>query len=187
MPSGSAVDVTDILVKGGEQRVALLRYCVMSMTVEPLFVFLTQQYRLRPTHIAALALYDVFCALDAPARVRASGALPPKNLTLQATAYSIRQQWDQLQSPEQPDQRSTVSITTPYRNLFDPVVASVRDDPQGYFAQLGTRYDPRLAPHENLPSGRMTAAQRHFVENVWRRAARPRLVAAGFWQVADIE
>jgi hypothetical protein len=33
----------------------------------------------------------------------------------------------------------------------------------------------------------MNAAQQHFVERVWRPVARPELVAAGFWQIANIE
>jgi hypothetical protein len=187
MPSRYAVDVTDTLVKGGEQRVALLRYCVMSVTVEPLFVFLTQEYRLRPTHNAALALYDVFCAPDAPARVRAADLLPPRNLTLVAATRAIRQQWACLQRPEQREEGPAVSITTPHRNLFDPVAHSLQSNPDGHFLQLAMRYDPRLSPQQNLPGGKMDAVQRHFMDNVWRPVARPRLVAAGFWQVANIE
>jgi hypothetical protein len=187
MQSGSTVDVTDILVKGGERRVALLRYCVMSVTVEPMFVFLTQEYRLRPTHIAALSLYDVFCAPDAPARVRALDLLPPRNLSLVMATEAIRQQWAWLQRPEQPEEGPTVSITMPHRNLFDPLAHSLQKNPDGHFLQLGSRYDPLLSAQQNLPGGKLNAAQRHFVDNVWRPVARPRLVAAGFWQVANIE
>jgi hypothetical protein len=185
MPSNSSVDLTEILVKGGEQRVALLRYCVMSVTMEPLFVFLTHEYRLRPGHSAALALYDIFCAPDAPARIRALEVLPPRNLSLLAAIQAIRQQWAHLQRPEQPEEGPTVSITTPHRNLFDLVAHTVRTDT--HFTQLASRFDPRLSPQENMPNGRMNAAQRHFVEKVWRPAVRPRLVAAGFWQIASIE
>jgi hypothetical protein len=63
----------------------------------------------------------------------------------------------------------------------------VRNDPAGRFAELGRQYDPRLAPQQNLPGGKMGAAQRHFVEHIWRPVARPRLLAAGFWQIANIE
>src|SRR5437867_2774371 len=88
MPSNLEMHLTEILAKGGEQRVALLRYCVMSITMEPVFVFLAQEYRLRPTHAAALALYDVFCARDALARIGVMEALPPRNLQLQAAVES---------------------------------------------------------------------------------------------------
>jgi hypothetical protein len=187
MRSLSRIDIGDILVRGGEERVALLRYCVMSVTMEPLFVFLAQEYRFRPTHVAALALYDVFCAPAAPARIQAPGALPPMNLKLLAAAQSIRQQWARLESPLEPDDAATVSITAPARNLFDLVTDSVRSDRAGRFARVGDQYDPRLAPHQNLPGGRMSATQRHFVERIWRPIARPRLVVAGFWQIASIE
>ncbi len=181
------VNIGEILVKGGEERVALLRYCVISVTMEPLFVFLTHEYRLRPTHLAALALYDVFCAPHAPARLGTLDVLPPRNLALKAAVESIRQQSAHLQSPRAPDDGATVSIATPHRNMFDFVVDSVQGDPTGRFARVGNQYDPGLAPHRNLPGGRMSAAQRHFVERIWRPLARPRLVAAGFWRIANVE
>jgi hypothetical protein len=181
------VDITEILTKGGERRIALLRYCVMSVAMEPVFVFLTQEYRLRPTHVAALALYDVFCSREALAKISALAALPPRNLQLQATVESIRAQWAQLQSPPQTDERSDPAITTPHRNLFDRVAEAVVNDPTGHFAAVASRYDRRLAPLQNLPGGKMNPAQRYFVDRVWRPLARPRLVAAGFWQIANIE
>ena len=187
MPCGSAVDLNQILMKGGERRVALLRYCVMSIAMEPVFVFLTHEYRLRPSHVAALALYDIFCAPDAPAKIRASEALPPRNLSLVAATQAIRRQWAYLQRPEPSEEDPTVSITMPHRNLFDLVARAVQKDANGHFGQLSTRFDPHLSPQENLPSGRMNAVQRHFVERVWQPVARPRLVAAGFWQIANIE
>jgi len=187
MPANAEVDLSGILIKGGEQRVALLRYCVMSVTMEPVFLFLTQEYRLRPTHAAALALYDVFCARDALARIGVVEGLPPRNLQLQAAVESIREQWTQLQSPAQPDERSGVAITAPHRNLFDPVADAVWNDSAGRLAELARQYDPSLAPQQNLPGGKMGAVQRHFVEHIWRPVARPRLLAAGFWQIANIE
>ena len=187
MPLNAEVDITEILMKGGEQRIALLRYCVISMAIEPVFVFLAQEYRLRPTHAAALALYDVFCARDALARIKALDALPPRNLQLHATVQSIREQWTQLQSPPHADDRPDVAITAPHRNLFDRVAEAVCNDPTGGFASVASQYDPGVAPLQNLPGGKMNAVQRHFVERVWRPLARPRLVAAGFWQIANIE
>ena len=182
------VAITEVLTRGGAPRIALLRYCVMSVTMEPVFVFLTQEYRLRPTHVAALALYDVFCAPDAPARIKAGDALPPRNLGLVAAARSIRQQWDYLQGAAEPrEEEASVSITTPYRNLFDSIARSVQDDPEGPFARLELHFDPQLSPQENFPRGKMNAGQRHFVEKIWQPVVRPRLVAGGFWHVANIE
>lgn len=181
------VATTEVLTRGGAPRIALLRYCVMSVTMEPVFVFLTQEYRLRPTHVAALALYDVFCAPDAPARIKARDALPPRNLALVAAMRSIRQQWNYLQGTGDPQEEASISITTPYKNLFDPVARSVQNDTKGAFARLELQFDPRLSPQENLPGGNMNAGQRHFVEKIWQPVVRPRLVAAGFWHIANIE
>ena len=181
------MDLTEILTTGGEQRVALLRYCVMSVAMEPVFVFLAQEYRLRPAHAGALALYDIFCARDAVARIGVLEALPPRNLQLQAAIESIREQWTQLQSQPQADEHPGVAITSPHRNLFDRVADAIRNDPAGRFAEVGRRNDPMLAPYQNLSGGKMSAGQRHFVENIWKPLARPRLIAAGFWQIVNIE
>src|SRR5262249_22017522 len=135
-----AVDITEILVRGGAPRIALLRYCVMSVTMEPVFVFLTQEYRLRATHVAALALYDIFCAPDAPARVKAGNVLPPRNLALLAAIRAIRQQWDHLQGATEGREEATVSITTPYRNLFDLIARSVQNDSEGGFTRIERQY-----------------------------------------------
>ena len=44
------------LQAGGRGRIDLLRHCVQSVTMEPLFAFLVQEYRQRPRHAAAIAL-----------------------------------------------------------------------------------------------------------------------------------
>jgi hypothetical protein len=181
------VDIEEILRRGGGARVGLLRHCVLSVTMEPLFVFSVREYRLRPTHLAALALYDVFCAAEAPARIRAPRVLPPRDLRIHAAIQVIRMQRAQMQSPAPPDVTSAVPITIPHRDLFDPVAEALRSDPQGGYQALACRYDPARSPHENLPDGKMSAFQRYFVENIWQPVARPRLVDAGFWHMASIE
>lgn len=181
------VDIAEILTRGGAPRIALLRYCVMSVTMEPVFVFLTDEYRLRPTHAAALALYDLFCAPDAPARIKAWEALPPRNLALAVPIRSIRQQWDYLQSTREPQEEASISITAPYRNLFDFIARSVQNNAEGAFVRIELEFDLGLSPQENLPGGKMNAGQRHFVEKIWRPVVRPRLVAAGFWHMGNIE
>jgi len=178
------VNVTEILAQGGEGRIALLRYCVMSITSEPVFLFLVREYRLRPTQQSALALYDVFCAPGAPARVRSPTALPPRDLHLSAATDSIRKQRAALQ---QSVDDLPVSTTIPHRDLFDRVTGTLQQDPEGPLARVAGDYDPGRTPHQNLPGGRMNAVQKHFVEKVWRPIARPLLVAAGFWQIASIE
>jgi len=181
------IDLAGILSRGGEARIALLRYCVMSITPEPVFLFLVNEYRLRPAHPSALALYDVFCGPEAPVRVRMHDALPPRDLHLSSAAGSIRKQWVALQSPDPQEEGVRTSITVPHRNLFDRVVAALDVDPEGHMGRLALDYDPARTPHQNLPGGKMTAAQKHFVERVWKPVARPKLTAAGFWQIANIE
>jgi hypothetical protein len=180
-------DIAELLSCGGEGRIALLRYCVMSITPEPVFLFLVQEYRFRPTHRAALALYDVFCAPAAAARVRSPTALPPRDLRLSAAISAIRRQWAELQSPAQPEDGIPVSTTVPHRDLFDRLAAALQQDPDGPLARVARLYDPGRTPHQNLPGGTMNAAQKHFVERVWRPVARPALVVAGFWQIGNIE
>jgi hypothetical protein len=180
------VDLAQILASGGAGRIALLNYCVFSVTMEPLFVFLTGEYRDRPSHQAALALYDVFCAQQAPARLAAYELLPPRELNVPATIARLREQWKQMQSPQLPEGEEAVALTAPSRNLFDAIARGVRAEPDGRWTQVSATFDPLLTPHENLPGGAMTAGQRQFVDNVWQPMVRPRLVQAGFWQLRTL-
>jgi len=180
------VDIPEILEQGGAQRLAFLRYCVLSFSMEPMFVFLVEEFRLRPGHAAALALFDVFCARQAPARLPADEWLPPRELLVEAKIARIRAQWTQMQLPEPPDEESAIAVATPSRDLFDAIVHGVKQDAQGRLARLSSTYDPALTPEENLPGGKMTAGQRQFVENVWHPILKPRLVRAGFWRIVTV-
>lgn len=182
MPFDGGVDLGDILTRGGEPRVSLLRHCVMSVTLEPVFVFLVREYSLRPTHQSALALYDIFCAPGAPARLNAPEVLPPRDLQIRATVDTIRTQARHLASPASDD---SIAITIPPRHLFARVADAVENGDR--FAALARRYDPDLTPQQNLPDGRMNKVQRHFMDRLWRPSLRPRLAAAGFWHIANIE
>lgn len=172
------------LAAGGRGRIDLLKHCVRSVTMEPVFVYLVQEYRQRPRHGAALALFDMFCAPGAPGRLGASPVLPPINLMLAAAVNMLRAQW--LQGEAHPPPRIAPS-TAPMRGLFDRVVETITQDAAGRWAQLALYYNPALEPSENLPGKAMTQAQRHFVENVWKPQIRPRLVDASFWQMQTIE
>jgi hypothetical protein len=146
-----------------------------------------QAYRLRPTHLGALALYDLFCAPDAPTRIRALHLLPPRHLRLFSDIQVIRRQWAQMQSNEVPDEGSSVPITVPHRQLFDFVTEALLSDPDGHYTKLSGTFDPQRTPQQNLPGGKMTEGQRRFRDKIWVPIARPRLVAAGFWQIAVID
>jgi hypothetical protein len=187
MPAKSQINVSDILRRGGEQRIALLRYCVMSVAMEPVFVFLAGEYRLRPTHAGALALYDLFCAADAPTRIQTPGALPPRSMRLVSAIHSIREHGPQAQLPQPSEGLVHISSTIPSRCLFDPIVDSLLQDPNGRLAQVSSEFDLEITPKQQPPGGKMSPSQRHFLEAVWLPIARPRLVGAGYWQIANIE
>ncbi len=172
---------------GARSRIDLLRHCVQSVTMEPVFAFLVQEYRQRPRHAAALALFDMFCAPGAPARLGAHAVLPPMNLMLAAGMHALRAQWSQMQAAEPPAVELAVPVTVPMRGLFDPVVRALTQETDSAWVHLSRYYDPALDPSANLPGGRMSTAQRHFVENVWKPVVRPCLVSAGFWQLQTIE
>ena len=178
------VDISEILTKGGGPRLDFLRYCVMSINMEPIFVFLVDEYRLRATRDAAVALFDVFCARQALARLSAYELLPPRELLVEAAIARIRA--EPVHPPESADDESAIAPATPSRNLFDAIVRGVRDDTHGRLARLSSTYDPALTPEENLPGGKMSAVQRQFVDNVWHPVVKPRLVAAGFWRIATV-
>jgi hypothetical protein len=155
--------------------------------MEPVFVFLAGEYRLRPAHAAALALYDVFCAPRAPARLRGVlNLLPPRDLRLAAAVRAIGAQMDASQPASALHDAAGVVRTAPYRNLFDPLIEALGTDASGLLRRLRVSYDPARTPEQNLPGGRMNSAQRHFVEKIWQPRVRPGLVAAGFWQIATI-
>ena len=182
------VDIHQTLTDGGKARIDLLRYSVMSITMEPLFLFLASEYRLRPTHKSALALFDVFCATQSRARLAAYELLPPRELGLSAEIAQIRGRWTALQSPppEEEDESPRSVAPWPSRVLFDKLVQGLRSDASGRLAAVSTGYDPQLTPQENLPGGKMSAIQRQFVDQVWLPFARPRLVDAGYWQISAI-
>src|SRR4051812_4507840 len=104
------VDIHQTLKHGGKARIELLRYCVMSITMEPLFLFLASEYRLRPPHAGALALFDVFCAAQSRARLAAYELLPPRELALAAEIARIRSRRDALQSPPPEEEQNLRSV-----------------------------------------------------------------------------
>jgi hypothetical protein len=179
------ISVESILMAGGRGRIDLLRHCVWSITMEPVFVFLVHEYRHRPRHAAALGLFDMFCAPGAPARLDPDAVLGPANVTLAASVRTLRAQWLQMQAAEPP--QLAIPVTVPMRGMFDRIVDRLMKNPEGGWARLGLYYNPARDPAENLPEGPMTPAQRHFVEHVWKPRVRPCLVSAGFWQMRTIE
>ncbi len=180
--------------RGGKPLLDLLAFCVMSYRVEALFAFLVREYRLQPTPERALAMFDVFCAPQAPARMRAIEVLPPRNVAFQSEIERLREQWIASQVgpvgeatiEEERDETARLPPPVAPRYLFDSLMAHLQNLPGDPVGAAGRQFDPALSPAENLPGGQMTAGQRAFVERVWQPQIRPALVAAGFWRVGTV-
>jgi hypothetical protein len=182
------VEIQQLFRVGGKQLIDLLDYCVKSMQMDPLFLFLVQEYRNAPTALKAVALYDLFCAAQAVAKVSAAEALPPFNGRMQEVIMPIKVSIGALPPvPANPDSQSQEirRLILPPKYLFDSVASAVQACSES-LVQIERQYDPHRTPVENLPDGKMTIAQRHFVDKVWQPAIRPRLVDAGFWRVASV-
>ena len=159
----------------------LLEYCVKSYKMDAIFVFLVGEYRLRPTVASALALYQMFCANDAPARLSVRELLPPRNLRIEISMAPV-QQAAQPAADLPPARR----LVNPGKHLFDFIVEGILARAGNQLEEVIRQYDPALTPDQNLPGGRMTAGQLAFVEKVWGPLVRSRLVAAGFRRIANI-
>jgi len=195
------MDINQVFLRGGKQLVELLEFSVISLQPDPLFAFLVGEYRLRPTAEGAVALYDVFCAPGTPARISPVDVLPPRNLRIQQDIETLRMHLlghERARSAMQDRQETEESrqdhlatedmeipsIPVPGKYLFDAIVVRVW---QGHsLRSLARSYDPGLSPQENLPDGRMTASQKHFVDKIWEPQLRPYLASAGFRRIANI-
>jgi hypothetical protein len=175
-------DIHDIFARGGKGLVDFLDYCVRSVKMDPVFIFLVSEYRAGPTALKAIALYDCFCAPEALWRVRATTALPPRDLRL-LTAVQPLKDWSAGKGSHPAEGRPP---PLPAKFLFDAVAAQLESDPENEIRRVGLAYDPAKTPFENLPNGGMSAGQRAFVENIWHPILRPRLVAAGFRRITNI-
>src|SRR6185503_7767064 len=85
-----AIDLDDIFTRGGKPLIDVLNYCVRSVQMDPVFAFLVEEYRLSPSQTKAVALYDMFAAPGAPARINAADLLPPQELGLQIMIENFR-------------------------------------------------------------------------------------------------
>jgi hypothetical protein len=119
-------DIQQILRRGGRGLVDFLEYCVLARQLDPIFVFLANEYRLQPTIPGAIALYDTFCPPNAPARLDAVDVLPPRNLGLQQQVERLRRQWDLTQQLTQQPAAAAVDAPT----------NGTEEDPQEEAAEL---------------------------------------------------
>jgi hypothetical protein len=177
-------DIDAIFARGDRRLLSLLEYAVRSVQPDLLFVFLVREYRQHSTAPRAVALFDIFCAPQAPARVSAAEMLPPRNLQLGAAIRPLNLNLAQVQEARA-NGTPAPHLILPPPYLFDALDLQLRKKSSGLRA-IKRNYRIRLSPVENLPGGRMDAAQTYFVGQVWERKLRPRLVAAGFRIVSTI-
>lgn len=184
------VDLDDVMGRGGADLIGLLQYCVYSVQVEPIFVYLARDYQSAPTAAGAVALYDAFCAPGALARLRTIEVLEPYDLRLARPLLALRAlQQAPAVPPGQPEEEKGPRRSAPAgpaRNLFEYIVAHLRGLEDGPLQRAARVYDPALTARENLPGGKLNEGQRYFVDKVWLARVRPLLARAGFWRVATI-
>jgi len=193
-----SIDFEETMNRGGNELIQFLHFCVYSVELAPIFVFLAREYRMRPTVSGALALHANFCENGAPARIKADPVLAPRNLQLDQLVLRMaaQQRIFEVAQQQQKDADADVVANTEGRRgppppspvifLFDDVVGHLRGDLDGPLHTAARTFDPTCSPMQNLPDGRLNVGQRAFVENVWRPRVRPLLVAAGFWRAADL-
>jgi hypothetical protein len=177
-------DIDEIFTRGGKQLIDLLDYSVRAVQTDVLFVFLVREYRELPATPKAVALFDIFCAPQAPARLRDPEILSPFYLQLEAAIRPMKSNLAEIQAAHA-GAGIAPSLFLPQKFLFDAIDVQVRKKSSGLRA-VEHSYRPDHSPLENLPGGRMSAQQRHFVEKVWEPDLRPRLVAAGFRRMGSI-
>lgn len=191
------ISIETFFDRGGRDLIDLLEYCVISLRKDILFHYLVRQYRQRPTAGGAVAMHDMFCAADAPARISAARILAPKDMRLEQAIMPFRQTLLRCAADEvvaddgTSDQTETISrrqVVDPFppKYLFDGIVKSLLAASDTQWQNVESHYDPSITPHANLPGGKMTANQRLFVDRIWTPVVRPRLVAAGFWRIATV-
>ena len=171
---------------GGKELIKLLDYCVFSIEMDAVFLFLVQEYRFQPTGPRAIELYDLFCSPNAPARLSVTEALPPRDHLLPQVIQRIREPRFVCTDPDADPPQLVPAPQVPGKFVFDGVANAILRDVEGALSRVESNYDPELGPHGSLPQGGLGPGQRQFVESVWKKSVRPRLVQVGFWKIATI-
>ena len=179
------IDMNELFSKGGKPLIDFLDYCVRSVQMDPLFLFLVQEYRNSPTAAKAVALFEIFFAPGAPGCTTAARVLPLYDARLTEIMRLLRTNWLESQGAGMTAQNVYTPVLLPAKYLFDSVAGEL-EKRSASLPKIRRRYKPHRTPMENLTGGKMTAAQRHFVERVWQPVIRPRLIAVGFWRIATI-
>lgn len=179
-----SADIDKIFTAGGKELVDLLNYGVRAVQTDLLFVFLVEEYRNAPTSHKAVALYEIFCAPQSPARVSAAELLPPVHPQMDVALRPLRANVAAVNTARASGSPVPILLLPP-KFIFDTIVQHLRKKSAG-LRQIKRRYRVERTPSANLPHGRMSEAQRFFVDRVWTPNLRPRLIAVGFRRVASI-
>lgn len=168
-----AIDIDELFRRGDLPLIELLQFCVSTRRIEVVFAFLVGEYRQNPTAARADALYDLFLATKAPARLATTDLLPPENLRMDMSMRRLRAHAGS----------GTAGPFLPSRDLFDFIVDELHRDPEGPLAEAAHSFE---ASAEQLAEDDVPEEHRDFVERLWRPVIRRRLTAAGFWRIATI-
>lgn len=174
------MEVLETLDRRCKATLDFLDFCVRSMQMDPLFLFLVEEYRANPTVPKAVSLFHTFCAPGALAKV----SVDPDEANIQAAMRPINVSWTRMQAALVFGPGNGAPPVPPPASLFDRVAASITG--AGILTRLRRHYDPDRSPIENLPGHRMNRVQQHFTERLWQPIIRPHLVAAGFWRIAEV-
>jgi hypothetical protein len=165
------MEVLDTLDRRSAGMLDFLDYCVRSMQMDPLFVYLVQEYRANPTIPKAVAIFHTFCAPAAVAKVSVKTDDPH----IQNAMRPITVSWTRMQAALVFGPGNGVPPLAPPASLFDRLTEDILQT--GILARL---------KHDYRPAAKMNRIQQHFVEKIWQPIIRPHLVAAGFWRIAEV-
>ena len=119
-------DLDLIFSGGGKPALELLEYCVRTVRMEPVFVFLVSDYRLHPSAGKALALHDVFCAPDIRFRTITWETFRAGSGMLSSTIHSVRTAVLKATAANLAAPQQRLPATLPPRHVFDSLVAELR-------------------------------------------------------------
>ena len=165
----------ETLERRGRGTLDFLDYCVRSMQLDPLFVYLVQEYRSNPTIPKAVALFHTFCSPAAPAKI----SVDSEDAQMESAMRPITVSWTRMQAALVFGPGNAAPPMAPPASLFDELAERIMCT--GVFTKLKRRYRADLGCLRNV-----TRVQRHFTEKIWQPIIRPHLVAAGFWRVDEI-
>jgi hypothetical protein len=169
------MDILETLDRRSKGTLDFLDYCVRSTQLDPLFVFLVQEYRVNPTIAKAVALFHTFCAPAAPAKVSVEADFEQ----MQRTMRPITVSWTRMQAALVFGPGQGAPPMPPPTWLFDGLAEKIMR--AGIVGKLKSAYQARIDPSEEG-----NRVQQHFVEKIWQPIIRPHLVAAGFWRIAEL-